>query len=97
MGLEISRVTGGLMIMAMSKDGSEERVIWGDVHAALIHEDMVTIFLVQEARPECGENVFQRHLQVLEDERVRLRYVSDTLVEFDVNQVDKEGVREKDS
>ena len=58
-GLEIPRVAGGLMIMALGEDGMAERVCWGNIDATFVHEDMVVILPVQEVRPEGGGDILQ--------------------------------------
>ena len=44
--LEITRVTGGLMVVTAGKDGVTERVLRGDIDMTFVHEDMVIIFPV---------------------------------------------------
>ena len=43
---KVTRMPGGLMVMAMDKDRAMEGVLWGDIHTTFVCEDMVIIFLV---------------------------------------------------
>ena len=60
------------MVVTTGEDGVVEGVIGGNIDATFVGQDVVVEFPVQEVRPEgCGD-VFQGHLQVLEDEGVCL-------------------------
>ena len=58
-GFEITRMTGGLVVIAMSDDGVMEEIIWGNVDTALVQEDVVVVFPVRETRPEGSRNILQ--------------------------------------
>ena len=58
---------------------------------------MVIKFPVREARPESSRDVLQGRLEVLEDEGVGFGRVADALMQFSVNEIDKQGVGEEDS
>ena len=58
-GFEISGVAGGLMIMAAGKDGTTEGILWWDVDATLVSQDVVVKFPVRETRPEGSGDVLQ--------------------------------------
>ena len=68
--LQVTRVTGSLVVMAMGKDGATEGSLWGDIDVTLVGQDAVSEPPVREARPERGRDVFQGCLQVLEDEGI---------------------------
>ena len=71
-GLEISRVTSGLMVVATGKDRVVEGVFREDIDASFVGQDMVIEFPVGEAGLEgCGD-ILQGRLQVLEDEGIGL-------------------------
>ena len=95
MSLEVTRVTDGLMVVTAGEDGVIEGVIQENINTALVCQDVIIIFPVRKWRPEGGGNVLQGHLQVLEDKRVRFQQVADVFVEFGVNEIDKQGVGEK--
>ena len=44
-----------------------------------------------------NRNIFKGGLEVLKDKEVQLGHVSNMLMDFGVNQVDEQGVREQDS
>ena len=69
-GLEVTRVTGGLMVMAVGKDGATEGILWGNVDMILVCQDVIIEFPVREVRPEGSRDVLQGRLQMLEDEGV---------------------------
>ena len=46
MSLEITRVPGGLVVMAAGEDGATERVLWRDIDMSFVHEDVVIILPV---------------------------------------------------
>ena len=69
--LEVSWVAGGLMVVAAGEDRATEGVLRGNVDVTFIGQDMVIKLPVRETRPEGSRNVFQRRLQVLQDEGVR--------------------------
>ena len=43
---EVTRVTGGLMVMTPGKDGAMEEVVWGNIYTAFVYQDMVIVFPV---------------------------------------------------
>ena len=45
-GFEVTRVTGGLVVVATGEDGTTEEVLWGDIDATLIGQDVVVKFPV---------------------------------------------------
>ena len=94
---KVSQVASSFMVMAAGKDGAMEGILWGNVDMTLIGQDMVIELPVREVRPEGSGDVLQGRLQVMEDEGVRLGRVTDVLMQFCVNEVDKEGVGEEDS
>ena len=95
-GFEITGVSSSFVVMAADKDGTAERVLWGDIDTTFVGQNVVTELPVREVRPESSRDVFQGRLQVLEDKGVGLGQVADALVQFGVNEVDKSGVREED-
>ena len=64
-GFKITRVTGGLMVMAAGRNGAAEGVIRRNIDMAFISKDMVIKFPVREVGPECIRDVFQGCLEVL--------------------------------
>ena len=46
--LEITRVSGSLMVMTLGKDRVMEGVLWGNVHGASVSEDVVVELSVGE-------------------------------------------------
>ena len=60
--LEISGMSGSLMIMAMGKDGVAEGILQGNIDASLIHQDVVVKFPIREAGSEGSRDVLQGHL-----------------------------------
>ena len=46
MGLEVPRVTSGLMIVAVHKDGVAEGILWENVNMPFVCENMVIILPV---------------------------------------------------
>ena len=74
-----------------------EGVIRVNIDTSLIDEDVVIILPVGEMRLEGCRNIFQRQLEMLEHEGVRLRGVRDMFVELCINEVNEERVREEDN
>ena len=48
--LQIARVTGHLMVVAMGKDGFPKREVEGDVDATFVSKDPLGILLVRQTR-----------------------------------------------
>ena len=94
--MNCARLSGSLMIMAMSKDRMAEGILEGDIDTSFIGEDVVIILPVGEMRLESSRDISQRRLQVLKDERVRFGKVQDLFMECCVKQVDKERIREEE-
>ena len=57
--LQISGMPSSLMVMAAGEDRAAERIIWRDIHMALVGEDMVIEFPVREMRLEGSRDVLQ--------------------------------------
>ena len=95
-GFKITQVTGSFMVMTTGKDGVVEGGVGGYIDMSFVGEDMVVKLPVREAGLECGGDVLQGHLEVLEHERIGLGRVADTFMQFGINEVDKQGVSEKD-
>ena len=79
-GFEITRMTGGFMVVAACEDGATEGILWGNIDTTFVGQDVVIKLPVQEVRPEGSRDVFQGSLQVLEDKRVGLGRVANALV-----------------
>ena len=56
-GLEITRVSSGLMVMAVGEDGSVEGVLWRNIHMAFVSEEIVIIFPVGEMGSEGSRDI----------------------------------------
>ena len=57
--LEITGVTSSLMVMTAGKDGTSERILWGNIDIAFVCEDMVVILPVRETGVEGSRDILQ--------------------------------------
>ena len=61
-GLEVTRVTGGFMVVAAAEDGATEGVLRGDVDTTFVGQDMVIELPVGETRLESCWDILQGRL-----------------------------------
>ena len=88
-------MTGRFVIVTTLEDGAAEGVVCGDIDTVFVSEDTGFDLPVGEARTEGKRDVFVHGLESLEDEGVAGGGGFNAVGEGGVNEVNKEGRREK--
>ena len=92
---EDTRVASSGMVMVLSHDGVAQVSIGGYVNSALVSEDASVIVPVGKAGAESGRDCTRESMEGIQDQRVRSRGGAEFVGERDVDEVDKELIREQ--